>query len=131
MNIRQSKRVFKRLLIHRCDVFSKKRVRVGTQWQERFIRFEHDMRCRVSTTVRVNTEVTKHNQQDFISPYTLYCFPADIKQDDRILFQGRFYEVKAVPRDPSFLNHHLEVPIDNLNRDYEIKTENGVVYLYE
>lgn len=131
MNLRQSKRAFKRLLIHRCDVFSKKRVRVGTQWLERFVRVEREMKCRVSTAVRSNTEVTHNNQQDFISPYTLYCFPAEIKQDDRICFQGRFYEVKTVPRDPSFLSHHFEVPIDNLNRVYEIKTEDGVVYLHE
>lgn len=137
MNLRQSKRVFKKLLIHRCDVFSKKRVRVGTQWLERFVRVEHNVKCRLSTLQRQNTDYQINLQQEFITPYVLYSFPMNIKQDDRILFKGQknslkqWYEVKTIPRNPSFLDHHYESPVDTLGREYSIIEEDGVVYLHE
>lgn len=129
MNFRKSQRIFKTTLTHTCDVFSKKRVRVGSQWKDMYIRVGHDVKCRVSTMVRSNTEQTPQDRLEFVTPYVIYMLPMDVKQDDRILFKGNWYEVKTKVRNPSFADHHYELPVDTTDENYKVIEKDGVVMI--
>lgn len=129
MRLSQSQRIFKKQLIHECDVFSKKRIRVNNQWKNTYVRVGREVKCRVSTVVRQNTEQTPQDRQEFVTPYVIYMLPMDVKQADRILFKGLWYEVKTKVRNPSFLDHHYELPVDTTDEDYKIIEVDGVVML--
>lgn len=140
---RQSQRIFKKQLIHRCDVFAKKRIRVGSDWQELYVRVETQVSCRMSTNKSSRLQENQvEAMQQFFSPFTLYSLPMQIKSDDRVLLYvksgdvwepERFYETKAEPMNPSFLNHHYETACENMTRTYEIKEltlANNIVISY-
>lgn len=129
MNLRKSQRVFKSTLKDRCDVYSKERVRVGMEWKELYIRVEKDVPCRVSTLQRQDTEGLPNNRQEFITPYVLYTLPIKIKQDDRVHFKNNWYEVTTKVRNPSFLDHHYESPIDTTDEKYKVVEMKGGAYL--
>ncbi|MFC5587559.1 hypothetical protein ACFPRA_01380 [Sporosarcina soli] len=129
MNFKKSQRLFKKTLKDECDIFSKKRTRVNGQWKEAYIRVGHQVKCRVSTVVRQNTEQTPQERQEFVTPYVIYMLPMDVKQDDRILFKNLWYEVKTKPRNPSFADHHYELPVDTTDQEYKIIEVDGVVML--
>lgn len=129
MRLSQSQRIFKKQLIHECDVFSKKRIRVQNQWKAMYVRVGHNVRCRMSTVVRQNTEQAPQDRVEFVTPFIMYMLPMNVKQDDRILFKGNFYEVTTKVRNPSFLDHHYELPCDSLDDQYKVIEVDGVVML--
>ena len=133
--LKKSQKLFAQQLIHRCDVFAKKRTRVGSQWQEVYMEVVHQHACRMSTKGASDSERNTENQQKFVDSYTLFSLPMDIKQDYRVLLYtkqgatwipGSFYEVKGVPRDPSFIGHHYEVPCEVMPTTYTIVEMNGI-----
>lgn len=129
MNLSKSQRIFKKQLIHECDVFSKIRVREGRDWAFKYVRIGHDVKCRMSTLVRQNTEGEPNLRHEFVTPYRLYMLPMPVKQDDYILFKGTFYQVKTKPINPSFLDHHYELPCDTTDDTFDIIEKDGMVML--
>lgn len=129
MRLKQSQRIFKKLLTHKCDVYNKKRIRLNGQWRELFIREEHKAKCRLSVNIRATTDYVKDERQVFPTPFTIYTLPINVKQDSRILLGGNWYEVKAVPRNPSLANHHLELPVEIMSNSYVVKNDGDMYFL--
>lgn len=129
MRLKQSQRIFKKLLTHKCDVYNKKRIRLNGQWKELFIREEYKAKCRLSVNIRATTDYVKDDRQVFPTPFTIYSLPMEVKQDSRILLEGKWYEVKAVPRNPSLANHHLELPVEIMSNKYSVKENDGMFFI--
>ncbi|WLR50035.1 hypothetical protein LC040_12150 [Bacillus tianshenii] len=117
---RKSQRRFKKQLIHTAAVFREEEYRDGYEWKEEFVH-KKDIQCRISTSTPKNDEVKQYEQQQFTPVFTLYCLPEDIEPNDRIVHNGKLYEVKSEPRDPSHVGHHYEVPLERLNLNFEIR----------
>jgi hypothetical protein len=134
MNLKKSQRIFKRQLIHEVEIYRKKRFRDGAQWREEFI-FLKKIQCRVSTNTPSKTgdQVLTEEQQRFLSPFTLYSLPDDIKADDRFVFyhgdSRMIFEAVSKPRNPSFLNHHYETPLEEINLTVDFVTAGATVYM--
>ncbi|OLN21711.1 hypothetical protein BTO30_13490 [Domibacillus antri] len=134
MNLTKSQRIFKRQLIHEVEIYRKKRFREGSVWKEEFV-FLKKIKCRLSTNTPSKTgdEVLTENQQRFLSPFTLYSLPDDIKADDRFVFyhsRGHtLYEAVSSPRNPSFLDHHYETPLEEINLTVEFVNSGTAVYM--
>ncbi|CAM4358469.1 hypothetical protein BAMA_15775 [Bacillus manliponensis] len=68
------------------------------------------MNCRVTTSSAANNEILKREKQNFDPNYKIYA-PAsyEIKPNDRIYFKDYVFEVKGEPRNPAFMDHHIEI----------------------
>ncbi|WP_338749792.1 hypothetical protein [Bacillus sp. FJAT-52991] len=132
MNLKKSQRIFKKQLIHEIEIYRKKRFRDGSLWREEFV-FLKKIKCRISTNTPKSDEVLTEKQQQFLSPFTMYSLPDDIKADDRLVFYhsaGRtIYQAVADPRNPSFLDHHYETPLEETNLTVKFVDSNDIVYM--
>lgn len=116
MNYKQSKRAFRRLLISRCNVYRKMRVRHNSGFQHIYVRVSEAERCRYSTVSRLNSENVKDDRHGYWTESVFYLQDIEMKQGDRIVWNGDIYEVKLHPRNPSGINHHMECPVEILDR---------------
>lgn len=74
------------------------------------------MICRVTTNSAADNERFKHDKQNFDTTFKIYA-PASyiIKPNDLIHFKNEdvgvdyTFEVKGEPRNPAFMNHHIEI----------------------
>ncbi|MEH7810566.1 hypothetical protein [Bacillus toyonensis] len=75
-----------------------------------------NMTCRVTTNSAADNERFKRDKQNFDTTFKIYA-PASykIKPNDRIHFKSDelgvdyMFEVKGEPRNPAFMNHHIEI----------------------
>ncbi|AKR35069.1 hypothetical protein P4K49_17750 [Bacillus cereus] len=75
-----------------------------------------NMTCRVTTNSAADNERFKRDKQSFDTTFKIYA-PASykIKPNDRIHFKSEelgidyMFEVKGEPRNPAFMNHHIEI----------------------
>ncbi|MCZ6942553.1 hypothetical protein EJ131_18835 [Bacillus mycoides] len=69
-----------------------------------------NMICRVTTGSASDNERLKRDKQNFDPSFKIYA-PASykIKPNDLIYFQDYKFEVKGEPRNPAFMNHHIEI----------------------
>ncbi|HHL3302244.1 TPA: hypothetical protein ACQ444_002939 [Bacillus cereus] len=75
-----------------------------------------NMICRVTTNSSADNERFKRDKQNFDTTFKIYA-PASykIKPNDRIHFKNEelgvdyTFEVKGEPRNPAFMNHHIEI----------------------
>ncbi|PEF82940.1 hypothetical protein [Bacillus toyonensis] len=75
-----------------------------------------NMTCRVTTNSAADNERFKRDKQNFDTTFKIYA-PASykIKPNDRIHFKSEeldvdyTFEVKGEPRNPAFMNHHIEI----------------------
>ncbi|WP_242321281.1 hypothetical protein [Bacillus cereus group sp. BfR-BA-01312] len=74
------------------------------------------MICRVTTNSATDNERFKRDKQNFDTTFKIYA-PASyiIKPNDLIRFKNEdvgidfTFEVKGEPRNPAFMNHHIEI----------------------
>ncbi|ANB66173.1 hypothetical protein GFC29_3877 (plasmid) [Anoxybacillus sp. B7M1] len=131
MNVfNRTKRALSRVFIHEIEIYRKQPVRIGMQWQERFVLVG---RIKGRMTTKNPTEREKmrvvNGEQRYEPSVVFFCFPSDIQADDRVIFQNQLYEVVGQPRNPSFVDHHYEVPLEPLPQSFKRKEEGNLIYL--
>ncbi|MED4914372.1 hypothetical protein [Parageobacillus thermoglucosidasius] len=126
----RTKRALSRVFIHEVEVYRKQSVRIGMHWQERFVLIGR-IQGRMTTKNPMEQEKMKvvNGEQRYEPNVVFFCFPADIQADDRLVFQNRLYEVVAEPRNPSFMDHHYEVPLEPLPHSFRKAEDGNLIYL--
>lgn len=72
--------------------------------------------CRFTGVSPRSTATEPEQQLEFPTQSKVFTrHDADIKEKDRLKFDGKIYEVIDTPYNPSFLNHHLEVLVKQLD----------------
>lgn len=105
------------LLIHEAIVTRgvKKRA-AGGAWTIAWEPVETALKCRITVYSPQTTATVQEQQETYPTKYKLFTeATANILKADKLLFQGKTYEVVDNPLNPSILNHHLEVELKLLD----------------
>ena len=96
--------------ISRCYVGRLSRTSDGKGgWRQQAVVLHDGLRCRV-VPLR-GQEALQYQRPTATGLFRLYCNVVDISPDDRVLFNGKLHDILAV-RNPSSMNHHLEVDME-------------------